>query len=64
MVESGELKMYFDPDTCEARTGLSAVGEKRYIFDDNGVMQSYAGTPVINGKSIGSVKMDLCVADG
>ena len=46
----GNWKMYFDPDTCEARTGLSKVGEKRYIFDDNGVMQSYAGTPVINGK--------------
>ncbi|WP_230397868.1 L,D-transpeptidase family protein [Novisyntrophococcus fermenticellae] len=46
----GNWKMYFDEETCEARIGLTSVGEKRYIFDNNGVMQVYAGTPVINGK--------------
>ncbi len=64
MVESGELRMYFDPNTCQARIGLSVVEGKRYMFDNNGVMQSYAGTSVINGKNIGSVKMALYILAG
>ena len=46
----GDWKMYFDEESCEARIGLSTIGEKRYIFDENGVLVSAAGTPVINGK--------------
>lgn len=46
----GSWWMYFDPETCEARIELTEIDGKRYIFDDNGVMQAAAGTPVINGK--------------
>ncbi|MDD3279634.1 MAG: L,D-transpeptidase family protein [Lachnospiraceae bacterium] len=46
----GNWRMYFDPsDGCKARTGLATVEEKRYIFDDNGVLYAENGTPVING---------------
>ena len=46
----GNWKMYFDPKTYEARTGLTNIEGHTYIFSDDGVMQGYAGTPVINGK--------------
>ena len=49
-LQLGEWKMYFDPQSYEAKTGLSDIDGKKYIFDNNGIMQSYAGTPVINGK--------------
>lgn len=46
----GNWRMYFDETTCTAKTGLSEIKGKRYMFDSNGVMQGYAGTPIINGK--------------
>lgn len=42
--------MYFDSESYEARIGVSTIGTKRYLFDNNGVMQAKAGTPVVNGK--------------
>ena len=42
-------QMYFDPVTYAARTGLTEIGGKTYMFDQNGVMQTTSGTPVING---------------
>lgn len=42
--------MYFDKETCEAKIGFTEIGEKKYIFDDNGVLTVKAGTPIINGK--------------
>ena len=37
----GNWKMYFDVQTYEAKVGLTNVGDKRYIFDDNGVCLLY-----------------------
>ncbi len=45
----GDWKMYFDPETYTAKTGLTVIEEKTYMFDSNGVMQTKSGTPVING---------------
>ena len=46
----GNWTLYFDPETCEAKTGISEIHGKRYLFDRNGVMQTCAGTPIIEGK--------------
>ena len=49
----GKWKMYFRPDTYVAYTasdGPVDIDGHKYLFDSNGVMQTYAGTPVINGK--------------
>lgn len=43
-------KMYFDPETYEAKTGMAEINGKRYLFNSDGVMQNYAGTPLIDGK--------------
>lgn len=46
----GDWKLYFDPETYEAKTGMADIGGKRYLFNSDGVMQNFAGTPVIDGK--------------
>lgn len=46
----GVWKLYFDKDTYEAYRELSQIDNKRYLFDQNGVLQAAAGTPVIDGK--------------
>lgn len=46
----GNWKMYFDPVTYAAKTGIAEINGKHYLFNEDGVMQNYAGTPVINGK--------------
>ena len=46
----GDWKLYFDPDTYEAKTGLVEIDGKMYLFNEDGVMQTYAGTPIVNGK--------------
>ncbi|MEE1030532.1 MAG: peptidoglycan DD-metalloendopeptidase family protein, partial [Ruminococcus sp.] len=46
----GNWKMYYDPETYEAKTGMADIDGHRYLFNSDGVMQSYAGTPVIDGK--------------
>ena len=48
----GKWKMYFSPDTYAAYTasdGPVDIDGHKYLFDSNGVMQTYAGTTVING---------------
>ncbi len=48
----GNWKMYFDPSTFWARTASDKVvdidGEK-YLFNEDGVMQTFAGTTIVNG---------------
>ena len=48
----GNWKMYFDPDTFCAKTASDKVvdidGEK-YLFNEDGVMQTFAGTTIVNG---------------
>lgn len=46
----GNWKMYFDPDTYQAKTGMADIKGKRYLFNSDGVMQNFAGTTIINGK--------------
>lgn len=46
----GNWKMYFDPETFEAKTGMADINGKKYLFNEDGVMQAYAGTTVIDGK--------------
>lgn len=46
----GSWKMYFDTTTYAAKTGMSDIGGKKYLFNDDGVMETFAGTPIINGK--------------
>lgn len=46
----GQWKLYFDPATYSARIGMADIDGHRYLFNDDGVMQNYAGTPIINGK--------------
>ena len=46
----GNWKMYFDPETYAARTGITDLNGKKYLFNKDGVMQTYAGTTVIDGK--------------
>lgn len=43
-------QMYFDPVTFTAKKGLVSIGDKHYIFNDDGVSLAAAGTPIINGK--------------
>ena len=43
-------QMYFDPVTYAAATGITKVGEKAYLFDENGVEVLRSRTEVINGK--------------
>ena len=45
----GSWRMYFNPDTYAACTGLTELDGKMYIFDSNGLMQTNAGTPVVDG---------------
>ncbi len=42
--------MYFNPNTGVAAIGIVKIEGKDYLFDNNGVMQDYAGTTIINGK--------------
>lgn len=45
-------KLYFDPEIYSARTfsdGATDIEGKKYLFNNDGVMQNYAGTTVING---------------
>lgn len=49
-LQLGNWKLYFDPETYEAKTGLAVIDEHTYMFNNDGVAQTYAGTPVINGK--------------
>ena len=46
----GDWQMYFDPETYEAAKGFTEIDGKMYLFNNDGVMQSFAGTPVINGE--------------
>ena len=49
----GSWKMYFDPETYQAKTVTDAVTDingKKYLFNKDGVMQNYAGTTIIDGK--------------
>ncbi|MEE1031008.1 MAG: cell wall hydrolase [Ruminococcus sp.] len=46
----GNWKMYFDPETMQAKTGMADINGKRYLFNSDGVMQNFAGTTIINGK--------------
>ena len=49
----GNWKMYFDPETYQAKTvtdGVTDINEKKYLFNKDGVMQNYAGTTIIDGK--------------
>ena len=45
----GPYKMYFDPITGEAATGVKVIDGKTYFFDSNGVISS--GRQFINGKT-------------
>ena len=49
-LDLGQWKLYFDPETFAAKTGLSEINGHMYIFSDDGAMQGYSGTPVINGE--------------
>lgn len=46
----GDWKLYFDPKTYEAKTGMADIDGHRYLFNRDGVMQAFAGTPIIDGK--------------
>ena len=49
----GNWKMYFDPETYQAKTvtdGVTDINGKKYLFNKDGVMQNYAGTTIIDGK--------------
>lgn len=46
----GNFQLYFDPETYVAATGVTEIDGKTYLFDSNGVWQSKAGTPIVNGK--------------
>lgn len=46
----GNWKMYFDPNTYDAKVGMADINGKRYLFNSDGVMQNYAGTTIVNGK--------------
>lgn len=46
----GSWKMYFDPETGKANTGLSEAEGKLYLFTESGVLREESGTPVIDGK--------------
>lgn len=48
-LQLGKWRLYFDPETYEARTGLSEVEGKRYLFDGNGSLYAESGTPVVDG---------------
>ncbi len=55
VLRSGWLKladwqMYFDPQTYEAATGVTAIDGIVYLFDENGIRITESGTPVISGK--------------
>ncbi len=48
----GNWKMYFDPNSYVAYTaddGLVDINGYKYLFDSNGVMQTFAGTTIVNG---------------
>ena len=48
----GNWKMYFDPKTYTAYTvdnGVADIDGHKYLFNADGVMQTYAGTTVVNG---------------
>lgn len=49
-VRLGKWKMYFDINTGAAAIGITKIDGKMYMFNNDGVMQDYAGTTVINGK--------------
>lgn len=42
--------MYFNPKTGAAAVGIVNIDGKDYLFDNNGVVQDYAGTAVVNGR--------------
>ncbi len=49
----GNWKLYFDPETYIAytsRDGVVVIDGKHYLFNKDGVMQTYAGTTVIDGE--------------
>ena len=48
----GNWKMYFDPDSYTAYTaddGVVDIDGKKYLFNSDGVMQTFAGTTIVNG---------------
>ena len=48
----GNWKMYFDPESYTAYTvdnGVADIDGHKYLFNSDGVMQTYAGTTVVNG---------------
>ncbi len=49
-VKLGNWKMFFDRSTGEAAVGITKIDGKMYLFNNDGVMQDYAGTTIINGK--------------
>ncbi len=49
-IKLGNWKMFFDRSTGEAAIGITKIDDKMYLFNNDGVMQDYAGTTIINGK--------------
>lgn len=49
-IKLGKWKMYFDYETGAAAVGITHIDGKDYLFNNDGVIQDYAGTTVINGK--------------
>ena len=45
-----DWKMYFDLEDYTAAIGFKEINENMYLFNDDGVMQNYAGTTIVNGK--------------
>lgn len=48
----GSWKMYFDPSTLWARNasdGVVDIDGEKYLFNEDGVMQTFAGTTIVNG---------------
>ena len=61
-LDLGSWKLYFDPVTYQAATGISSINGKNYLFDGNGVLMT-SGTPVYNGKKY-YVKADNSLGTG
>ena len=49
-IKLGNWKMYFDPYMRFAAVGKRKIDGKFYLFNDDGVMQDYPGTTIVNGK--------------
>lgn len=47
--ELGSRRMYIDPDTYEAVTGIKVIDGKKFIFDKNGLLVEGSGTFIVDG---------------